>query len=361
MSDLPDDAVRSLESDMPADELAPEPADRRCEGRPSGSDPLPPEARAIARALTEAGSVAVCGHVHPDGDAVGSVLGAALALRQLGIEATPTLALPGDAPSLYSFLPGFESFRPAAELSGVEVLLALDTPSLDRLGSASVLAQSAGSVFAIDHHPDCACYGSQSWVDPSCAAVGQMLWHLLPVLGVEPTPEIASCLYVALITDTGRFSYGNTDARVMTDAAEMIGAGADPFDLYTRVYEARSCAFLKLLGTVLARLEIVNEGRVAYSWLATDDIEDAGAEIAETENLVDAVRTVGGVDVALLMKCLDGECRVSLRAKGAFDVATVAREFGGGGHRAAAGYTFAGSRDEALALLLPRLPGRSGA
>jgi len=300
----------------------------------------------------------VCGHLNPDGDTIGSVLGLSLALRSAGVEAIPTLTRPGDAPDLYAFLPGFADYRVAADLEPAEVFLAVDSPTLERLGDASGLARASGRLLAIDHHPDCRkhCFVN-AWVDPEMAAAGQMVWHLLPELGVEPTPQIASCLYVALITDTGRFSYGNTDAAVMHDAAAMISVGADPFDLYTRVYESRSCAFLKLLGTVLARLELANGGRVAYSWLSDEDMTSVGAAVAETENLVDMVRTVGGVDVAVLVKCFDSECRVSLRAKGDFDVATVARAMGGGGHRAAAGFTAQGSRDRVLTDLLSLLPG----
>jgi phosphoesterase RecJ-like protein len=313
--------------------------------------------RAVADALLGARSVVVCAHVNPDGDAVGAVLGITLALRAAGIDAIPTLADARSAPVLYAFLPGFSLYRSVTELAPPDVFLAIDVPVLARLGDAQKLARSAGSIVVIDHHPDNATFGAVNYVDADAAAVGQMVWRMLPALDVAPDPSIATCLFVAVMTDTGRFSYGNTNAAVMRDAADMLDAGASAYRSYASVYETRSPAHLRLLGLTLSRIAHANDGRVAYSWITSEDLVKTGALPEETEDLIDTVRAVEQVDAVLMLKCVDGECRLSLRAKGGFDVGAVATKLGGGGHHAAAGATVCGTMDEALAAVLPLLPG----
>ncbi len=322
---------------------------------------LPEEAIRIAGALRSAGTVIVSSHVNPDGDAVGSVLGATLALRSTGIKATPTLADAGPAPATYAFLHGHDTFRSAEGLEAPDVFLALDTPNTERLGLAKDLAEAAGRLVVIDHHPDNQRFGADAWVDSAAAATGQMLWALLPELGVVPTPDIAMCLYVGLMTDTGRFSYGNTDPRALRDAADMVAAGADPFAAYSMTYETRTIGFLHVQAKVMERTRHANGGLVAYSWLTDDDVAEAGMDLAEAENLIDTVRSVGDVEAVFLVKCHDGRCHVSLRAKTDFDVAAVARAFGGGGHRAAAGFTTERDREDTVTALLAALPARDEA
>jgi len=312
-----------------------------------------------ARALTGAGSVVVCAHVHPDGDAVGTTLGAVLALRSLGIEATPTLADGRQAPATYAFLPGHDLYRTADEIETPDVFLALDSPNWSRLGDAECLARSAGTLVVVDHHPDNTRFGHVNVVDSTAASTGQILWDMLPLMGAERSRDVATCLYVASMTDTGRFSYGNTDARVLRDAANMVDAGVDAFRAYAAVYEARSAAYLRLLGLTLSRITHANGGRVAYSWVTDQDLVETGTLPEETEDLVDVVRTVGDVEAVALFKPDLTSTRVSLRAKAGFDVGAAARALGGGGHHAASGATVAGGLDDALAAVLPLLPGGS--
>jgi phosphoesterase RecJ-like protein len=290
---------------------------------------------------------------------VGATLGAVLALRSLGIEAVPTLADGRTAPSTYAFLPGHDLYRTADELSTPDVFLALDCPNWSRLGDAECLARSAGTVVVVDHHPDNASYGHINVVDATAASTGQIIWRMLPDLGVTPARDVATCLYVATMTDTGRFSYGNTDARVLRDAAEMVDAGVDAYHAYSAVYEARSASYLRLLGLTLSRVTHTNAGRVAYSWITDEDLAMTGTLPEETEDLVDVVRTVGDVEAVVLFKTDSGSTRVSLRAKAAFDVGAAARTLGGGGHHAAAGATVSGGLDDALMAVLPLLPGGS--
>jgi phosphoesterase RecJ-like protein len=306
------------------------------------------------------GPVVVCGHVDPDGDAIGSTLGLTLALRRLGIEAAPALAEHRQAAEMYGFLAMFDQLRPASQLEAPALLVALDTPNPERLGDAASLIEAAGDVITIDHHPDNTGYGSTNLVDPSAAATGQIVWRLLPLLGIQPDAELAAPLYVALLTDSGRFQFSNSNATVLRDAASMLDHGLDAHAIYERIYENQSLAHIELVGLVKAREKLANNGRVAYSWVTDEDFETTGATRESTENLVDAIRVIGGVDVVFLAKISSGRCRVSLRAKGHGDVGGVARHFGGGGHVAAAGFTFGCDLEELLPLLLAQLPGAEG-
>lgn len=311
----------------------------------------------VAVELRKASSVVVCSHVKPDGDAVGSVLGLTLALRETGIPAVPTLADADEPPGSYAFLPGFGLFVPAADLEPPHVFVALDTPGSDRLGAAADLAGAAGALIVIDHHPDNTHFGTVNLADSSAAATGLMVWRLLRALEHEPSPEVALCCWVALVTDTGRFAYDNTSPDALRDAAAMLEAGADAAEAHRMLYENRTPAAMALETRVLSRLTVANGGRVAYAWIDDADYLETGAHPWETEHLVDAVRALEGIDVALLLRVHPDEVRVNLRAKTGFDVSAVARRWDGGGHIAAAGFNHPGDLNEVLAELLPHLPG----
>jgi phosphoesterase RecJ-like protein len=311
-----------------------------------------------AVALRRATSVVVCAHIRPDGDAIGSALALTLALRDAGIPAVPTLADERDPSSTYEWLPGFGLYTPAADLEVPSVFVALDTPIADRLGVARSLAESAGSLIVIDHHWDATSYGEINVLDRDAAATGQLVWQLLDALEVTPTPEIALCCYTALLTDTGRFQYQNTTPQVLRDAASMLEAGVDASEVARLVYQSRSASSLALEARTMSRLTLANGGAVAYAWVNDEDFEVSGALPEEAEHLPDAVRVLGGIEVAVLMRERGDEVRVNLRAKTTFDVGAVARQLGGGGHKAAAGFTWEHRGIESLLpVLLPLLPG----
>jgi len=297
-----------------------------------------------AVALRRATSVVVCGHVRPDGDAIGSALGLTLALREAGIAAVPTLANAEGAPSTYDFLPGFGLFVAVEQLEAPDVFVAVDSPSPERLGDA-------------DAKP----YGQVSVVDATAAATGQLIWGIANALLEQPSADVALCCYVGLITDTGRFSYDNTSERAFHDAAEMIAAGVDPANTARLVYQNRSKASLEIEACAMTRLTVANHGHVAYAWVTDEDFDELGVLPEEAESLPDSVRLLGGIDVAFLMRQAGDEVRVNLRAKCGFDVGSVARAFGGGGHRAASGLTFQGTMAELLPQLLALLPGGEAA
>lgn len=311
-----------------------------------------------AVALRRASSVVVCAHVRPDGDAIGSALALTLALRERGVPAIPTLADDRDAPNTYQWLPGYKLYAAASQLEPPAVFVAVDTPNLERLGVARPLAESAETLVVIDHHPDAREYGDVNVLDPKAAATGELIWKLVDVLDVRPTREIALCCYVALFTDTGRFSYQNTTASALRDAADMVDAGVDPAEVARLVYQTRTSASLALEARAMSRLTYANDERVAYTAVYDSDFEETGARAEEAEHLPEAIRVVECIEVAMLLRQKGTEVRGNLRAKTTFDVGAVARQLGGGGHAAAAGFTVLDSTvDQVLAQILPLLPG----
>jgi bifunctional oligoribonuclease and PAP phosphatase NrnA len=314
-----------------------------------------------AVALRRAASVVVCGHVRPDGDAIGSTLALTLALREVGIPAVPTLANSEGAPTTYSFLPGFGLYVAADQLEAPQVFVAVDSPNPDRLGIAEELMRGAETVIVIDHHPDAQPFGQIAVFDPSAAATGQLVWGLAKMLQDAPSADVALCCYIGLMTDTGRFSYDNTCVAAFRDAAEMVEAGVQPAEASRLVYQSRSRASLAIEARAMGRLTVVNDGRVAYAWVTDEDFEELGVLPEEAESLPDAVRVLEGIEVALLLRQAGDEVRVNLRAKSGFDVGSVARRFGGGGHKAASGLTFSGTIAKLLPQLLPLLPGGDAA
>lgn len=310
-----------------------------------------------ATLLTSARSVVIGSHIDPDGDAIGSSLALAEALDLVGVPVTVVSANGPGCPRTYTFLPGADRIVPAVGVPVPELFVALDSPVLARLGDARPLAESADHLLLIDHHPDASMDATVALVDSDAAATGLLVWRLIPHLGVARTLGAAMGCYAALLSDTGRFSYSNTTPDALRAAAEMIDAGVDPHAVYSAIYENRSPGAHALVVRTLERATRVNNGHVLYSWISDDDFRETGALPPEAENLIDQLRPLAGPEVVFLLKIGSGVVRASLRAARGFDVGAVARQFGGGGHRAAAGLTYEGSVDGLLAELLPRLPG----
>ena len=307
-------------------------------------------------ALRHASSVVLCAHVRPDGDAVGSVLGMTLALRENGIPAVPTLANIEEPPSTYAFLPGFGLYVPAEQLEAPDVFIAMDSPTSARLGLGEPLAQAAKTVIVFDHHPDGTDYGTINVIDPTASATAQLVWQFAKTLG-SPSSDVAECCYAGLVTDTGRFSYDNTSAAALRDAADMVDAGVSPAQIAHHVYQNRTSASLAIESRALSRLTLANHGRVAYAWVSDADFAELDVLPEEAENLPDAIRVIGGIDAAVLLRQHATEVRVNLRSKTGADVGRVAQHFGGGGHRAASGFTYEGDIETLMPVLLPMLPG----
>lgn len=290
-----------------------------------------------AEALRAGSRVLLACHVNPDGDTMGSALALGLALRRAGKDVT--LVSPDEVPLPYRFLPGSDGFLNAVPEGDHDVSVALDCDGLNRLGPAAPGVRRAACVIEVDHHTGNDRFGDIVVVDPTAAATGEIIFALLRLLALPILPDVATNLYVALLTDTGSFRFANTTARSLRIAAELVDCGADPFRIADHVYETRSYPATLLLGRALASIGLSQDGRIAWGRLTARDFEEVGATDAETEGIVNHLRAIAGVRVAVLFREVNGKVRVSLRSREPVDVAAVARVFGGGGHRVAAGCT----------------------
>ena len=305
----------------------------------------------LLEALRKPGGTVLClGHVHPDGDVLGTLLGLGLALSAAG--ASVTFAGPHPVPDVLAFLPGSDRWQVwKAAPAFFDIIVMTDCPNPDR--SEGLLEGARGPrsrVLNIDHHPDNRRYGSIDWIDPSAAATGEMIFDLLVALGLPLTPAIALNLFTAVHTDTGSFRYSNTTPRTFRIAAELAAAGADPALVSDRLYQQRGRDSLVQLGTVLRRVEVSDDGQVAWLSVPRDLVPH---ELVESEDLVSYPRSIGGVKVAVLLREeAPGTVKASLRAKGEVAVNKIAHRFGGGGHENAAGCTLSGTLEEAAASLL---------
>ncbi len=324
---------------------------------------------ALARAaavLREAPEVAICCHVNPDADALGATLGLSAFLRSRGARTICSFPNePFDLPRWALELPGHEDLvPPSAFPEAPAVMVVCDAASMDRLGVLARAAARAGELIWIDHHRSNDGLGTIPVVDPAASSTCELVFLLAGEIG-GPLPDAAAmCLYAGIVTDTGRFQYEAAGPRTLRIAAELREHDFDHAHLARVLYEDNRLAYLRLLGVALARLELVPEADLVWTYLTLGDLQDAGVHPAEADDLIDVVRTSREADVAAVIKQQrDGRFKVSLRSRGGHDLAALAQTLGGGGHRLAAGYTsrhgLAGTVEELVAAL--RGTGAAGA
>ncbi len=294
--------------------------------------------------LSTVESAFVATHVRPDGDALGCLLAVCLALEARGCRVCRLCADP--VPDNYRFLPSAD--RVTAEVPDwrPQVGIVVDCDGLARVGPLESAFSSLPQLLDIDHHATDQAFGDIRVVDPTAGATGEIIYTLLRRVGVRLTADIATCLYAAILTDTGRFGYTNATARSLMIASRLVRAGADPHEITRKVYEERSIAATHLLGVALSRLVVDCNDEVVSSTLTLADFARAGAKATDTEGIIDHLRAIGGTRVALLfVETEDDQVRVSLRSDGTLDVGQVALSLGGGGHVGAAGCNIAGSAE----------------
>jgi phosphoesterase RecJ-like protein len=279
-------------------------------------------------------------HEHPDGDALGSLIAMQALLRALDKDSVMVIA-PNDfpLPAEYRFLSLDGLVTAPPEDLALRTVIFLDCGNLDRNPLAPLL--DAAQLVNIDHHHDNTRFGTINYVVESASCAAEIVWDLLHASDVELTTEIAEALYVGLVTDTGRFSYESTTARAHIMASELIEAGVDAGAMFRRIYEGIPRAKLALLCRALGSLQLYSDGRLAVASLSAEDFAETGAEESHSEGVIDNLRALDGVKVALLIRELsNGNHKVSLRATdNDVDVSAIARTHGGGGHRRAAGFT----------------------
>lgn len=294
----------------------------------------------------------VVSHVNPEGDAVGSLLGAALALRELGKDVTAYLEDP--IPKVFTFLPGAETVVHSLDGYGpFDATIAVDCGQKERLGKGFVELPEPGTIINIDHHATNDRFGDINVVEADASAAGELVYDMCKAAGVKITPGIATNLYVAIHTDTGSFRYSSSTAESFVKAGELVRLGADPWEISKRVYENYPARKFQLLGMVLCTLDVfdINMGgddrRVATLTVTQDMFHKTGADKDLSDGFVNYARGIEGVEVGVLFRETGpGNYKVSLRAKGDVDVSRVAGVFGGGGHKNAAGFNLEGGLEE---------------
>jgi len=322
----------------------------------------PPEP--LVKILREENNFLILTHSTPDGDAFGSSLALKFLLDQLGKNSQVYTEIP--VPSQYKFLSGIESIKDLKELNkeGFNVLILVDCNNLKRVSYDKTIINNLqsfkGKILIIDHHiedkssTDNSSQESIKWIDSEKAATGILIYYLIKALEGKITKEIATNLYTAIIVDTGNFQFDNTTDEVLSIATELVRAGAKPSYIYQQSFESWSEKRFKLFIVMLNKLEILSS--LAISFISKNDFQATGTTESDTERFVEFLRILKNVNISALFREIEpGFIKVSLRSKGEIDVSVIARYFGGGGHKNAAGYRINDTFENARNRLLERL------
>lgn len=295
--------------------------------------------------LEAADDVALLCHLHPDGDALGSMLALGMGLRDRGKRVVASWSDGVQLPPTYRMLPGRDLLvRPRAFPAAPGLLVTLDSSSRERLGALDVALDRAAAVLVVDHHAVGDGFGTHHLVDDTAAATAVVVEELLRRLGVPLSQDIATCLYIGLTTDTGSFKYASTTPAVHQLAARLLGTGIRHDVISRQIWDSNPVGYLRLLGTVLTRaaLERAAAGGLGaiWTWTTVADLDEHRLTMPEIEGFIDVIRTADTAEVAVVLKGdHDGTLKVSTRSKGRIDVGEVCAALGGGGHRFAAGFT----------------------
>jgi phosphoesterase RecJ-like protein len=292
----------------------------------------------IARILANEDNFLVVSHVNPDGDAIGSLLGLALALEDAGKDVWAYL--PDSRPDMYDFLPI------PKRLTGDELkipqdrkwIIALDSAEASRIAAPLERFRIRGKLVNIDHHPTNPMFGDINLVTPDANSTAQMVFQLLKGAGLEVSPLAGICLYTGLVTDTGCFRFSGVDGNTFRIAAELLDSGVDSYEVCRHIYEEFPSYRLKLEKAILERMETLLDGRLCLSVLYQKDFDKYGGGPSDIEGVVNRLRSIRGVEVGVLITQVHNNgAKASLRSKGEIDVARLAASLGGGGHKRASG------------------------
>jgi phosphoesterase RecJ-like protein len=307
---------------------------------------------AIRREILQRQRFLLSSHARPDGDAIGSQLAMAFALQSLGKHVR--IVNHDLAPAHLLVFPGVRDIEIADHAEGdFDAAIVLECSDLGRTG---VTGLDRHFIINIDHHPGNVMYGGINWFDQSVAACGEMVFDVIEALGVPLTLNIATHIYLAILTDTGGFHYSGLSARTFEICRRAVEAGVDPASVARAVFDCATLGRLRLLGSVLNTMELDSSGRLAVLYLDHAKAAAVGATYDDTEGLINMPLTVREIEAVVFFKQIDaGHYRVSLRSKGSIDVSEVAKTFGGGGHKNASGFTVVGTYEMARPLVVDQL------
>jgi bifunctional oligoribonuclease and PAP phosphatase NrnA len=306
----------------------------------------------IVDAVRQKQRFVVSSHSRPDGDSIGSQLAFAYAARALGKEVT-IVNRDAAPPPLMTF-PGVPTIRIADSVGGdFDAAVIMECGDLARPGVAGL---DKYFVINIDHHPGNTGYGAINWFDESAAACGEMVFDLVNALGVPMSRDIATHIYLAILTDTGSFHYSSISPRTFDICRQMLEAGVDPVAVARSVYDSNNMGRLKLFGAVLSAMQIDPSGRIAIVYLDHEMARAAGGTYEDTEGLINLPLTVKEIQSVVFFKQTEGDnYRVSMRSKGDIDIGAVAKEFDGGGHKNAAGCSATGPIDKLQRMFVEKI------
>ena len=300
----------------------------------------------IIEILKEANSIAILPHVFADGDAIGSCLALESLLSRLGKNVTVFLEEP--VPAVYDFLPGaggIEVF--SGKNRNFDVAVSLDNGDYDRLGKRTAIFDNAKTTANVDHHFTNSEFAVHNYIDQKAAATGEIIFDIIKLFNENCDKAMATCLYVAIATDTGGFRFSNTTKRTHQIISELVGLGTNVSEISQKVFDSVSIEKVKLLGQAISSLEVLENGKLAVITLTEAAMKKAGAKDEDCDGIVNTGRNINGVEVAVLLRVRDnGEIKVNFRSKNYVDVATLANLYKGGGHKRAAGCTALGDLEE---------------
>jgi len=317
---------------------------------PSHITRRPPVVAAILGAIRDAHRVLITAHARPDGDAVGSVLACGMLLEQLGKQVE--MAFSDRVPLIYRWLPSAQRIHHWQRVEGdYDLVILLECDGIER---SRLKGLEGRRLINIDHHTSGRNFAHLNWIDTDACAVAEQVFTLARAADADITPEMATCLYMAVLTDTGSFCYEGTDAHTFSLGHELVRLGARPAAIAQDVYFSNPMSKMLLLGAALANLR--RDGRMAWLWVTTADMERSHAAEEDCEGIVNYAIGIAGVEVAVFLRELpDHRVRLSLRSKGAVNVAAIAESLGGGGHENASGCTLNGPLPGATEAILTRL------
>jgi len=306
---------------------------------------------ALLNLIRERNSFVITSHVRPDGDAIGSALALSEVLDQLGRKVDIVFADP--IPTTYRALPNVQRIHHAA--SATDIAPDQNTPAIllecDGIARTGLLGLEGRTLINIDHHASGRLFGTVNWIDEHASAVAAMVYRIAIAANVKITPSLAICLYTAILSDTGCFTYSSTTANTFAIAHDLATRGANPGQIAHDLYFSNPASKVRLLGIALSNFQC--DGPIAWTWVTGEDMDRVGADAEDCEGVVNYLISIAGIEAAVFLREVPAtnQFRLSIRSKGKLDVSHVAEHFGGGGHRSASGCTVEGP----LALAIDRI------
>lgn len=288
----------------------------------------------IKEEIRRANNIIILTHENPDGDAIGSSLATFHALKKM--DKNVDVVIPEFART-FNFLPGANQIKKETEIANYDLAIALDCADLKRLNGASTLFENAKMTISIDHHGVNSMFANLNYVDPVAPACAQILVSIFNYWEIEISKEIGECLITGIITDTGGFKYSNVTVETFEFAAELLSKGVNISSIYERVMQNISLSRFELTKIALNRLELLENGKIAFTYIRKEDEEKVHAEVGDHEGIAEQGRCIEGVEVSVFLRENDKGYRVSMRSSKNVNVADICLIFGGGGHIKAAG------------------------